>query len=87
MTLVYNKDRILTFHENSRLFAAGTTSQFAWSLMDGTRPFNYICEIPRKEVYRLIQQDRGFGMDRFMQIKFHVGKLQFWNDLNQWKAF
>ncbi|WAR11327.1 CONT-like protein [Mya arenaria] len=36
-------------------------SQFAWSVVIGYDPYNYICEIPRREVGRIIQQHRGFA--------------------------
>ena len=35
--------------------------QYGWSRTSGSDPLNYICEIPRSEVSRLVQQTRDFG--------------------------
>ncbi|XP_069141765.1 contactin-like [Argopecten irradians] len=38
-----------------------TQQNFGWTRTDGTRSLSFICEIPQKEVYRIIQDDRDFS--------------------------
>ena len=43
------------------VFFSDVNQRFGWSKVSSNTPLYYICEIPRTEVSRIIQQTRDFG--------------------------
>ncbi|XP_021356952.1 contactin-like isoform X1 [Mizuhopecten yessoensis] len=44
---------------------SGSSQSYGWMRTDGTHSLSYICEIPRKEVYRIIQEARDYSYGTF----------------------